>query len=64
MFSTDYQKQLRELHDREDSFGAGRHVLTVVQIMKILNTESIADYGAGKMRLADVLREEFCLEFD
>ena len=64
MFSANYQKQLRELHDREDSFGGGRHVLTVAQLMRLLNVKSIADYGAGKMRLADVLREEFRLEFD
>ena len=64
MFSANYQKQLRELHDREDSFGGVRHVLTVAQLMRLLNVKSIADYGAGKMRLADVIREEFRLEFD
>jgi len=63
-YSPDYQKQLRDLHDRESSFGGGRHVLTVVQLVNLLHVKSIADYGAGKMRLAEVLREEFHLKFD
>lgn len=62
--SPEYQRLIRELHDREDSFGAGNHVLTVAQLIKKLNIRSVTDYGAGKMRLAEVLRKEFALEFD
>lgn len=62
--SPEYQKLIRELHDREDSFGAGSHVLTVAQLVKTLKIESLSDYGAGKMRLAESLRKEFALDFD
>jgi hypothetical protein len=62
--SPEYQKLIRELHDREDSFGAGNHVLAVAQLMRNLDVRTLTDYGAGKMRLAEVLRKEFALEFE
>lgn len=62
--SPEYQDLLRELHARETSFAGGSHVLTVAQLMKKFNIASLSDYGAGKMRLADVLRREFALEFE
>lgn len=61
--SPEYQKFLRELHDREHSFGAGTHALTVAQIVKTLKIQSVSDYGAGKKRLEGVLRKEFGLRF-
>jgi len=61
--SPEYQRLLRELHDRENSFGGGKHVLTVAQVMKTLNVQSVSDYGAGKMRLEEALRKEFGLQF-
>lgn len=62
--SGEYQKLLRELHERDDSFGAGKHVLTVAQLMRTLDITSLSDYGAGKKRLELVLRNEFGLKFD
>ena len=62
--SPEYQQLIRELHEREDSFGGGRHVPVVAQLMRKFNVGTLSDYGAGKMRLADVLRKEFALEFD
>lgn len=61
--SPEYQRLLRELHDRENSFGGGTHVLTIAQVMKTLNVQSVSDYGAGKMRLEEALRKEFGLQF-
>lgn len=61
--SPEYQRLLRELHDREVSFGGGSHVLTVAQVIRTLNIRSISDYGAGKMLLEKVLKKEFDLQF-
>jgi hypothetical protein len=62
--SSEYQQLIRELHEREDSFGGGRHVHVVAQLMRKFNVGTLSDYGAGKMRLAEVLRKEFALKFD
>jgi hypothetical protein len=62
--SSEYQQLIRELHEREDSFGGGRHVHVVAQLMRKFNVGTLSDYGAGKMRLAEVLRKEFALQFD
>jgi hypothetical protein len=60
--SPEYQRLLRELHDREVSFGGGSHALIIAQVIGTLNIRSISDYGAGKMLLKKFLQKEFDLQ--
>lgn len=43
--SPEYQQLIRELHEREDSFGGGRHVPVVAQLMRKFNVGTLSDYG-------------------
>lgn len=64
LISDSYLKLNQELHQRETSFGGGKHSTLVAQLIEAFQLTSLSDYGAGKMRLAQVLRDEFHLEFE
>ena len=57
--SSDYQKQIRLLHDSEKSFGGGSKADIVAQIILTLEIDSLSDYGAGKKVLENRLLSEF-----
>jgi len=62
--SSEYQKQLRILHESEKSFGGGSKADIVAQIISTLEIGSLSDYGAGKKELRNRLLLEFGIEIN
>jgi hypothetical protein len=64
LFSERYAEQLRELHDRDDSFGLGLHTSLVAQLIDFLKVKAVSDYGAGKQALRVGLERRFGAKID
>jgi hypothetical protein len=64
LITEEYRKLQSDLH-RNPEYGVAsvEYAPLVAQVMQTVNTRELLDYGAGKGRLADTLREMFDEEF-
>lgn len=62
MLSDSYREQLVDLHRQEAGFGGGSRAEIVAQVVRSLDIESLADYGAGKKELERRLKVDFGIQ--